>query len=362
MRWLCAAVAPWALGSGLLVSFTASAGQVTGTLAITPPLARTAAIAMAPAPQSGLVSGFDDAAVTVTILRPSATPFIVLAPMPAGFQALLSTVSEAETTTAMFLPGLEGSEWDQSSFAPYPEGQGSTGFSGGELSPGASKEGGHSPAIVSLDGSTPATPRALVLSSVTPAPADATPLQIAAAPVSLPHGPMTVMPSIRKDSGIAVARLPQTAQTPVPPHYADLIDPASMNREQRCLAEAIYFEARSEPPDGQAAVAQVVLNRVKSGLYPNSVCGVVYQNRHRYMACQFSFACEGRSLRITEPAPWAQAVRVARDVTEGKTYLADVGGATHYHADYVRPYWAKRLKKMDVIGRHVFYKLRPGQT
>jgi spore germination cell wall hydrolase CwlJ-like protein len=135
-----------------------------------------------------------------------------------------------------------------------------------------------------------------------------------------------------------------------------------VSREQKCLAEAVYFEARSEPVAGQAAVAQVILNRVKSGLYPSSVCGVVYQNRQRHLACQFTFACEGKSLRIGDSDSWETAKRVAREVTEGKTYLAEVGGATHYHADYVRPSWARRLKKMDVIGRHIFYKLRPGQT
>ena len=106
----------------------------------------------------------------------------------------------------------------------------------------------------------------------------------------------------------------------------------------------------------------MVLNRVKSGLYPASVCGVVYQNRHRHMACQFSFACEGKSLRVGEGESWQSATRVAQEVLEGKTYVADVGSATHYHADYVRPRWARRLKKMDVIGRHIFYKLRSGQT
>ena len=105
-----------------------------------------------------------------------------------------------------------------------------------------------------------------------------------------------------------------------------------------------------------------LLNRVKSGLYPASVCGVVYQNRNRHLACQFTFACEGKALRITEPGPWRDATRIAREVYEGTTYLADVGASTHYHADYVRPYWARKLKKMDTIGRHVFYKLRPGQT
>ena len=138
--------------------------------------------------------------------------------------------------------------------------------------------------------------------------------------------------------------------------------PDKMGSEQRCLAEAVYFEARSEPEEGQAAVAQVVLNRVKSGLYPPSICGVVYQNRHRHLACQFTFACEGRALRITDRESWDSAKRVADAVLEGRTYVADVGGATHYHADYVQPSWSRRLKKMDVIGRHIFYKLRPGQT
>ncbi|WP_332699703.1 cell wall hydrolase [Bosea sp. (in: a-proteobacteria)] len=139
--------------------------------------------------------------------------------------------------------------------------------------------------------------------------------------------------------------------------YAGLIKSENMAREQHCLAEAVYFEARSEPEEGRAAVAQVVLNRVKSGVYPASICGVVYQNRHRKLACQFTFACEGKSLRITEPESWQTAERIARDVYEGKIYLAEVATSTHYHADYVSPRWAKKLKKMDVIGRHIFYSL-----
>jgi hypothetical protein len=200
------------------------------------------------------------------------------------------------------------------------------------------------------NGATPQVARAVALASTTPAPADATPLAIAALPVSLP-GPGGRM---------------ETPSAPRPgaerSRYADLISPDHSEREQRCLAEAVYFEARSEPEEGQAAVAQVVLNRVKSGLYPTSVCGVVYQNRHRHLACQFSFACEGKSLRISDSDSWDTARRVARDVIAGRTYLADVGAATHYHANYVRPSWSRRLKKMDVIGRHIFYKLRLGQT
>jgi hypothetical protein len=205
-------------------------------------------------------------------------------------------------------------------------------------------------ALRRLDGSTPHTPRALAMTSMTPAAFDHR-VEVIVAP--------------------SLLRLPEPApgQPPVwderfgaRPDYAALIEPTQAERERKCLAEAIYFEARSEPEAGQAAVAQVVLNRVKSGLYPSSVCGVVYQNRHRYLGCQFTFACEGKSLRITEAEPWRAAVRIAREVSEGRLFNADVGGSTHYHADYVRPSWAKRLKKMDTIGSHVFYKLRPGQT
>ena len=129
-----------------------------------------------------------------------------------------------------------------------------------------------------------------------------------------------------------------------------------------CLTTAIYYEAASEPDAGQRAVAQVILNRVRHPAFPASVCGVVYQNRHRYMGCQFSFACEGKSLRITDGPSWQSATRIASAVIEGRTYLSEVGGATHYHADYVKPGWSRRLRKMDVIGRHIFYQLKRGQT
>ena len=201
------------------------------------------------------------------------------------------------------------------------------------------------------DGATPTVSRAASLASTTPAAADATPIEIAALP-KFSRGPGGLVTGDRTVVGIEPAR----------PDYAALIDTAKTASEQRCLATAIYFEARSEPEQGQAAVAQVILNRVGSGLYPASVCGVVFQNQQRHNACQFSFACEGHALRITDPGSWSTAVRVAREVTEGVAYVSDVGGATHYHANYVRPFWASRLRKMDRIGHHIFYKLRPGQT
>lgn len=202
------------------------------------------------------------------------------------------------------------------------------------------------------DGATPAALRATALASVTPAPIE--PEIVAAASMRVP-----AFARVHTDpSGKPV----ETARLRLGAGYLDLIQAESLAQESQCLAEAVYFEARSEPAAGQAAVAQVVLNRVRSGLYPTSVCGVVYQNRHRYKACQFTFACEGRSLAIREPGAWATAQRIAREVLEGASYNIDVGTSTHYHANYVSPYWSRKLKRTEQIGRHIFYRLRPGQT
>lgn len=138
--------------------------------------------------------------------------------------------------------------------------------------------------------------------------------------------------------------------------------PASVvtSKEQRCLAEAIYFEARGEPWKGQVAVAQVVLNRVKNPTYPETICGVVYQNKHRRNRCQFSFACDGKKDRIRSYGHWKQAQKIAREITAGKHWLKTVGASTHYHATYVRPRWARRMKRLQRIGRHIFYRTKFG--
>lgn len=132
--------------------------------------------------------------------------------------------------------------------------------------------------------------------------------------------------------------------------------------ELKCLATAIYFEARGEPEEGQLAVAQVVLNRVKNPAYPNTICGVVYQNKTKRNRCQFSFACDGRADRITDKGAWARAEALARKSVEeqSEAFLEEVGSATHYHATYVRPRWAGRMKQTDKIGRHIFYNTRRG--
>ena len=131
-------------------------------------------------------------------------------------------------------------------------------------------------------------------------------------------------------------------------------------REQRCLAAGIYFEARGEPELGQAAVGQVILNRVRNPAYPNSACGVVYQNEKWRNACQFSFACDGIKDRIASPSHWQTAERIALAVTDGTIFIPEVGSSTHYHATYVKPRWARTMERMKKIGQHIFYRTYGG--
>ncbi|QDG79034.1 cell wall hydrolase [Labrenzia sp. PHM005] len=156
---------------------------------------------------------------------------------------------------------------------------------------------------------------------------------------------------------------PPPAEDPDNPHWwAQKPLPLSVGtrKEQKCLAEAIYFEARGEEEEGQVAVAQVVLNRVKNPSYPNSICGVVYQNKHKRNRCQFSFACDGIRDRIASPGAWKTAQRLSKEVLDGKRYLKMVDASTHYHADYVNPRWAKSMAKRGKIGLHIFYKTYAG--
>ena len=129
-------------------------------------------------------------------------------------------------------------------------------------------------------------------------------------------------------------------------------------QELNCLAEAIYFEARGEPYDGQIAVAQVVVNRVRNSFYPDSICGVVYQNKHWRNRCQFSFACDRIPDRIREPDAWTKAMAFAEGVMAGEKFIEEVDDSTHYHADYVYPRWVRGMVKRDKIGRHIFYQVR----
>lgn len=135
---------------------------------------------------------------------------------------------------------------------------------------------------------------------------------------------------------------------------------AGFGGEQKCLAEAVYFEARGESRAGQIAVAQVVLNRVRSRHYPNTICGVVYQNEDKLNRCQFSFACDGKVEHVANRRSWNRAVDAAQHALrgEGRSVIAGVGNATHYHAASVSPRWAGEMTKLGTIGSHIFY--RPG--
>ncbi len=127
-------------------------------------------------------------------------------------------------------------------------------------------------------------------------------------------------------------------------------------RAQLCLTAAIYYEAASESDDGQRAVAQVVLNRVRHPAYPNTVCDVVYQGTERGdRLCQFSYACDGSMARLPSRDGWARASRIARAALAGYVF-PNVGAATHYHTLAVNPTWNKSLTPTAIIGAHIFYR------
>ena len=107
---------------------------------------------------------------------------------------------------------------------------------------------------------------------------------------------------------------------------------------------------------GQIAVAQVVMNRVFSGYYPNTVCGVVYQNKHRHLACQFTFACDNNADVIREPDMWERAKKIAKAMLDGQIWLPEVDKSTHYHAYWVHPSWVSEMKRMYKFGVHTFYR------
>jgi hypothetical protein len=125
----------------------------------------------------------------------------------------------------------------------------------------------------------------------------------------------------------------------------------------RCLTAAIYYEARSESSEGQRAVAQVVLNRVRHPAFPKSVCGVVYQGSRRRTGCQFSFTCDGSLGARRDSAAWARARHVAGTALAGGVY-GPVGVATHYHTVAIRPWWAASLRRAVTVGSHIFYRWR----
>lgn len=138
------------------------------------------------------------------------------------------------------------------------------------------------------------------------------------------------------------------------------LPPVAFTKAQICLATAIYFEARGESREGQVAVAQVIINRLRSPFYPKNVCDVVYQgaSARRYGGCQFSFACDLTADKVTEKEPWDEALVIAERVMNAQDWIPEVGNATHYHANYVRPRWVRDMREKDKIGKHIFYRVK----
>ena len=156
--------------------------------------------------------------------------------------------------------------------------------------------------------------------------------------------------ALQVNAQIPVAQGPNPAAAP----FLFNGDAAARKQALECLASAVYYEAGSQDDNGERAVAQVILNRVRHPAFPASVCGVVYQGSTRQTGCQFTFTCDGSLYRQPDAAGWRRAYRVAQAALSGSVF-APVGYATHYHADYVVPYWASSLAKNAVVGAHIFY-------
>ena len=167
------------------------------------------------------------------------------------------------------------------------------------------------------------------------------------------YRPITPEEAIKENAERAFSGRPDT---PASPFKLDA-NASTRDRALECLTQAVYYEAATEGADGQRAVAQIVLNRMRHPGYPASVCGVVFQGSERPTGCQFTFTCDGSLARLPVESFWKQARKVATEALAGKVF-APVGHATHYHANYVLPYWADSLDKSIQIGRHIFYRLK----
>jgi spore germination cell wall hydrolase CwlJ-like protein len=157
------------------------------------------------------------------------------------------------------------------------------------------------------------------------------------------------------NAGIAISTSPIERSRPFVLPPVTMANLAAHQSAVDCLTAAIYYEAASESDAGQRAVAQVVLNRVRHPAFPKTVCGVVYQGAERRTGCQFSFTCDGSLARIPSRAGWDRARGIAAAALAGYVEPA-VGTATHYHTQWVVPYWAWSLDKITVLGAHIFYR------
>jgi len=368
LAWAASAVAPWCLAVGVLLSITAEAEQEPAghagvydrlqLIKADDPVRKAIALAhdrqavdadgvplpLAPSPLTlGDPNGFSPSLE----IEPSRTLKDPAAPPPDVDRSVKGNpfigLSPGFESRARFGPKAAGpGDWPRE-LGSRRDAEFDPGHTMSPAQPGDPERAPYSEAWSFSDGATPTLPLEFALNSSSPTSSDGV---VVTVQTDFP-APQT---TVAEKSPLAGGH----------PNYAALIDPKDSARQMRCLAEAIYFESRSEPEAGQAAVAQVVLNRARSGIYPTSVCGVVYQDRNRPFACQFSFACEGKSLRIEEPGPWATATRIAEAVVNGKIYNPAVVEAVNYHANYVSPFWAGYLRRVDRIGAHIFYAMRDG--
>jgi spore germination cell wall hydrolase CwlJ-like protein len=177
-----------------------------------------------------------------------------------------------------------------------------------------------------------------------------------------PAPPPLLVRKIAPEDALSINQTIPLSASPNPaarPFALGRADEASQARALECLTSAVYYEAGNESADGQRAVAQVVLNRLRHPAFPGTVCGVVYQGSTRVTGCQFTFTCDGSLARRPNEASWNRARQVAHAALAGAVF-APVGYATHYHANYVVPYWASSLAKNAVVGAHIFYRWAGG--
>jgi hypothetical protein len=205
-------------------------------------------------------------------------------------------------------------------------------------------------------------PELVMASALVPAAPGSGPVQLTGAPPppdADPLGAPTLVgeQAVLANAALPIASLPNQTQTAFVLRARSGLDQA---RSLDCLSQAVYYEAATESEEGQRAVAQVVLNRMRHPSWPNSVCGVVYQGPMRAGGgCQFTFTCDGSLARRPAGEAWTRARRIAAEALSGRVF-APVGLSTHYHAAYVLPAWAPRLAKTATIGLHHFYRV-PGR-
>jgi len=177
-----------------------------------------------------------------------------------------------------------------------------------------------------------------------------------------PAPPPLLVRQLAPEDALSINRAIPLAATPNPaarPFALRGADEAARARALECLTSAVYYEAGNESAEGQKAVAQVVLNRVRHPAFQASVCDVVYQGSTRATGCQFTFTCDGSLARRPSIEGWKRASKIAQAALAGAVY-SPAGYATHYHANYVVPYWASSLAKNAVVGAHIFYRWAGG--